>query len=330
MSEQCWNVVSWSKRGLALETPLLKKLLSSNRDSDSEMLNVPSSNPPSTLLRLPPELRTRIFELCVNDATLCPRCFEHHEIVADVSRNMQIRGIGPFPLLFTNKQTHNELVSLVYSRLEPVAINGYFLVFQERVTSFLPHSYPAFWPKHPHVQRFARKVTINMAYWKTWGDGTGSWCDFTSDRQGSESSIDSEIKPGTPFETNRSVIRIFAKYLRTFSSLCELEVTIELHWDTEAVTWIHGLAQLLPLYDLRNPNTTFKFDISCKAAIPQESKSALTLEYRNRTQALALGWMQAWRKALADTERQVPETEIVTRVGKKGLHFVATCVTKFQ
>jgi hypothetical protein len=244
---------------------------------------------------------------------------------------MQIRGIGPLPLLFTNKQIHNELVSLVYSRLEPVAINGYFLMFQQRPTSFLPHSYPAFWPHHPHVQTFARKVTITMAYWKTWGEGLGSWCDFTSDRQASEYSVGSPVNPDTPFETNRSIVRKLAKYLRTFSSLIELEVTVELHWEMKEAIEIYGLQQLLPLYDLRIPNTTVRFDIICKAAMVKGSKFEFPVEYQNRSKIIAQGWLQAWRRYLADTERQIPETASVTPgSGNRGLRFVATCVTSFQ
>jgi hypothetical protein len=215
MSLPCWNVVRWSKRGLAQEAQSLESSTSKGMTSDT--LNFQSSSP---LIRLPGDLRNRILEFCVNDATFCPRCLEHYEIVADVSRNMQIRGIGPLPLLFTNKQIHDEVVSTVYSNLRPIAINGYFLIFHQSPISFLPSlSYPAIWPHHPHVQNFARSVSITMSYWKMWGEGLGAWCDFTSDRQRSLDGPYSAINADTPFETNRAVIRKLVKYLRS-SSLC--------------------------------------------------------------------------------------------------------------
>lgn len=303
MSLPCSNIVGWSKRGLAQETQLLGS--SSITRPETDTLDLHSSSP---FIRLPGELRNRILEYCVQEATFCPRCLEHHKIVADVSRNMQIRGIGSLPVLFVNKQIHDEAISLVYSRLEPVAINGYFLTFHQSQTSFLPSSYPAIWPHHPHVQSSARSVSITMSYWKAWGEGLGSWCDFTSDQR-SLAGPHSGINAMTPFETHRSVIRKLAKYLRTFKSLSQLEIIINLRRHPEGNDSIHGLRQLLPLYDLHVPSTAVKFQLQVDLRRDRSVGVEPSAGFREQSHELVLEWMQAWKECLLCSGRQAPDFE---------------------
>lgn len=316
MNTPCWDVVGWSKRGLshekrALETPSLAIEEPKHLDRPSVQLGF--------FRRLPGELRNNILELCVNDATFCPRCLEHHEIVADISRNMQIRGIGHLSLLFVNEALHAELVSLVYSKLAPVAIDGYFLKFHEK-TSFRPFYYSAIWPHHQRVQSFARKVSITMHYWKMWGEGEGAWCNFTSDRQLSTDSTfetdkprdwegDEDMNAGTPFERSRWVIRKLTTYLRTFKSLSELEITIELRTHAKGWDEVYGLEQLLPLYDLGVPRTTFKFDmrdmrdgVTANMTTPKEEDQQGPKRYVRK-------WMLAWMECLVGNGRKWIEFE---------------------
>jgi len=326
MSLPCWSVVGWSKRGLPQETLPLES--SKSKDTTSDTLNLQSSSP---LIRLPGELRNRILEFCVYDATFCPHCIEHHDIVADISRNMQIGGIGPLPLLFTNKKIHDEVVSLVYSGLKTIAINGYFLKFHQSSTSFLPSSYPAIWPHHPHVQNFARSVSITMSYWKMWGEGLGAWCEFTSDRQASLDGPYSAINADTPFETNRAVIRKLVKYLRTFKSLSELEIIIELRRDPEGKKKIHGLQQLLLLYDLCVPRTSVKFEMQVDLVRDRLRGSGPSKELQEQSKKLVLEWAQGWKDCLVYSGRQVPlfESSVEESVHNT-LRYVVTSQTTFS
>lgn len=331
MNLPCWDVVGFSKRNLAQEGQ--REPSTFNTVLCPNSLNLHSS---SRLIHLPGELRNKILGFCVDDATFCPRCLQRHDIVADVSRNMQIRGIGPLPLIFASKQINNEVLSLVYFRLKPVEINGYFHVFQPSSTSLLPSNYPAVWPRHPHVQHSARSISITMSYWKTWEEGSGSWCDFTSDRQLSPKSSAVAKNADLPFSTNRAVIRRLAKYLRTFKSLVELEIIVDLHRNVGGNDGVHGLHQLLPLYDLQIPSTTVKFKMQVSNLRGNRPRgSGPPKEVMNQAKNDVLDWMCVWKNLLACHRRQSPEAEICTEDAPEGsasdaCSYVVESRTKFS
>lgn len=305
----CWNTVSGSKRALANRTPPLETFSAFNESPKSATFQAQPSSP---LLRLPGELRNRILELCIKDATFCPRCRRFHEMRADVSRNMLIKGIGTFPLLFTSKQLHDELVSLVYSKLETISINGYFLMFQRSAATYLPA-----WPYHQHVQDFARSVRVQISFWQFPGDGVGSWCYLTRDHQSVNFRED-------PFESNSSVVQRLASYLHSFSSLSELEIAIEGRWDPTKEDQMHGLDQLLPLYDLHVQKTTVSFEMLGGF---KSKRSPMPLQDDARFKKLTLDWMQAWKDCLAGNGRKVPNIE--TGITEADHVCISSCETTF-
>ena len=148
-----------------------------------------------------------------------------------------------------------------------------------------------------------------MSYWKVWGEGLGTWCDFTSDRQRSLDGPYNAINADTPFETNRSVIRKLMKYLRSFKSLSQLEIIINLRRHPEGNDAIHGLQQLLLLYDLRVPNTTLRFELQVDLRRDRSIGFEPSKEQQEQSKQLALEWMRAWKDCLVHSGRQAPDFE---------------------
>ena len=145
-----------------------------------------------------------------------------------------------------------------------------------------------------------------MSYWKIWGEGLGSWCDFTSDRKSFSDGSCSAINASTPFETHRSVIRKLVKYLRSFKSLSQLEIIIDLRRYLEGDDSIHGLQQLLLLYDLRIPITTVKFELQVDFRRNRPAAVEHAEEIQKQSKKLVLEWMRAWKECLLYSGRQAP------------------------
>jgi hypothetical protein len=83
-------------------------------------------------LSLPPEIRNQIYEECISLArdpdSVGPGCYKFAEIfVSTDGRTLDMANLRPFSLLFANKEIHQELATLVYSKIElfDVAIKMY-------------------------------------------------------------------------------------------------------------------------------------------------------------------------------------------------------------
>lgn len=200
----------------------------------------------SLLIKLPGEVRNRIWNLCVNDALFCERCRRYHEFTYPISSHMLITGISPFPLLFVNKQIYQELLGLVYSRLAPLKILGYNLKKYPGPDEFRQLKTTPKWPRNDVVQAHARSVKIFLTHgrrlnreWRF----NGSWYYMTLN---------------TPqhiavYDPSWSVFPYLLSYLKTFKSLKSLEFVVEVYQPiVNKITEIKEWDRLSPFFMLES------------------------------------------------------------------------------
>jgi hypothetical protein len=117
--------------------------------------------------QLPGELRNYIFKFCIHDAFTSASSkkviTKSQQKVETLPLNitvlprwtgpgqLRITGAGPLPILFLNKKLHDEVSSLVYSRVNEVSIGGYVLQYpQEDPTGRWKIAYDLL-EKVPHI-----------------------------------------------------------------------------------------------------------------------------------------------------------------------------------
>jgi hypothetical protein len=219
-----------------------------------------SAKPASTLLEvLPGEIRNQIFELCISDALGRAKA-PAQRIIFGTTRfsnapqkgfkisvlpqwcgvgSIRTEGIGSLPLLFVNKQTYNEVSSLVYSKVEEVSIGPYGLQYNDEDPNVRWAYAYALLKKRPHLQRLTKNVKIYLPwlrhdllrnYWASLGH---KW--QASTRQ----SHACTVVPG------------LATFLKTFQSLSSLKIIL-----VAEVREPPNMEPLLSLYDLCGNRTT--------------------------------------------------------------------------
>jgi hypothetical protein len=94
--------------------------------------------------------------------------------------------------------------------------------------------------------------------------------------------------------------------------LSELEIIIELRRDPVEKEEIHGLQQLLLLYDLCVPTTTVKFEMQVDLVRARLRGSGPSKELQEQLKKLALKWMAYSRQHVSEFESGVEESELDT------------------
>lgn len=147
--------------------------------------------------KLPGEIRNQIFELCIADAMsksrrpneqntqsgiriLPPQRFNFisSHAIPRVLSGLQVSvlpgwtgpgriktlGIGPLPLLFVNKQIHDEVSSLVDSKVEEVIIGPYGLQYADEDPNVRWELAYAYLKNRPHLRKHAKNIKVFLPW----------------------------------------------------------------------------------------------------------------------------------------------------------------------
>ncbi|KAH8596201.1 hypothetical protein B0O99DRAFT_125351 [Bisporella sp. PMI_857] len=149
-------------------------------DASSKIENLLRNSKPISTFRfldLSAELRIKIYELCIFSACICPPTdatslvparipyahtnpFTRKISAAVAGHNISIDGIGALPLLFTNKQIHNEMIPLVYQRFDFVEIVPVIArqIHRANLQIYSQASFPFRWPELQSVSTLKIKL----------------------------------------------------------------------------------------------------------------------------------------------------------------------------
>jgi hypothetical protein len=140
--------------------------------SSSTAQSSSSKQIPSYFNKIPGEIRNQIFSLCISHALSHPKA-QHSRSTSNLSGltvsvhsrrsgngYLKLEGIGPLPLMVVNRQTFNEVSSLVYALVEHVSIGSNIsLYLDENPNERWKFAY-SLMEKRPYMQRLAKSVKV--------------------------------------------------------------------------------------------------------------------------------------------------------------------------
>ncbi|KAG9238492.1 hypothetical protein BJ875DRAFT_40312 [Amylocarpus encephaloides] len=222
--------------------------------------------------RLPGEIRNHIFGICLQ-----------HTFINGVSNVtisafprwsgpgvMRLAGLGPLSLLFTNKQIHSELLSLVYSQVDQVVIGGYIIQHPDEDPNARWQIAYSMLDKQPLIMKLAESVKIHMPCLRL--DLHRGFCQslsFQAPKQSAKTYNMWAVVPG------------LERYLRKLPKLSAIVIVITVEEGPAP-----DFGGLLPLYDICGRRTAVNFIMH--QGLWAASKSV---------------WSSAWDNCLQDNGR---------------------------
>jgi hypothetical protein len=241
---------------------------------------------PSSIERLPGEIRNQIFELCLQSVLRLSSKLRATELSILPRWHGPVRarmtGIGPMGLLFVNKCIYEELSSIIYSQIDTLRIGGYILQHPEDQLLQWELLYPAL--MSPYTVRYMKNVKVKLPSTR---DDIQSRND--SLRGFSITGFNGARSPPR-CEATLSVVPGLVKCLEKFESLVDLEITI-----TVEMLSPPNFDPLLPLYDLCGKYTTVVF------LDPAENNQG---NFISPWWQWTEGWDIAWKDCLIRNGRQ--------------------------
>ncbi|KUJ07061.1 uncharacterized protein LY89DRAFT_743386 [Mollisia scopiformis] len=121
---------------------------------------------------LPGEIRNQIIELCILGTLKSPRSPTSQSKKSGITvsilprwngpGNLRMSGIGTLPLLFVNKQLHDEVLSFVDSLVEELSIGGYILQYPNEDPRLRWNLVYSLLANRPTLQRFAPSIKVSL------------------------------------------------------------------------------------------------------------------------------------------------------------------------
>lgn len=233
------------------------------------------SKPHSPLInKLPGEIRNLIIELCILGALKKPKSPSSKSKPTRLTVSvlpkwsgpgcLRMDGISALPLLFVNKQLHNEVLSYVDAMVDELSIGGYILQYPNEDPRIRWQLVYSLLKNRPSLQ-FARSIRVTLP------------------RAGDKfhirhlDSIGYKTRKVPDTQTTWLVLPDLGKYLHCFST-CETLVVVITVEESEPP----NLSSLLPLYEYFQKRLTVEFDVP-----------GLSTYQRVRM----LPWLEKWKNA---------------------------------
>ena len=257
---QILNVLSFAKLKMARKSALRRLPKASTYSLD----------------HLPGEIRNQIFDLCIIDAVKASKV---NEIVQGGEETLTIsvlprwqgpgrlrmNGIGPLPLLFVNKRTHNELSSLVYAMVSQVSIGGYIIQYRDEDPNVRWNVAHSLIQQRPNILAYVKNVKVSLPYVRNdLFDGYWGSLGVTSPRD-----VPTKCDPW-------SIVPGLEQFLRKFRTLETLTIVITA--DRSATP---DFEKLLLLYDLCGGKTVVE----------------MVMMYPHNSAPRVSTWLSSWENA---------------------------------
>jgi len=245
---------------------------------------------------IPGEIRNQIFSLCISHALSHPKAGHSQSAtnpsgltVAVHSRRsgngyLKLDGIGPLPLMIVNKQTYNEVSSLVYALVEHVTMGSNISLYLDEDPNERWKFAYSLVEKRPYIQMLAKSVKVILP--RTPDDVLRTT--YNSLRK-------IPTNKHTTWKSNAMILLpSLDKFLRNFESLKSLTIVI-----IKDESDPPNFEDLLTLYKKYGERMTVQFD--------------RRLEERNRRHPNPLrprfstwtNWTIAWEKCVREYEESI-------------------------
>ena len=229
-----------------------------------------------SLDHLPGEIRNQIFDLCIVDAVKASKVNETLQggeetlTISVLPRwqgpgRLRMNGIGPLPLLFVNKRTHNELSSLVYAMVSQVSIGGYIIQYRDEDPNVRWNVAHSLIQQRPNILAYVKNVKVSLPYVRNdLFDGYWGSLGVTSPRD-----VPTKCDPW-------SIVPGLEQFLRKFRTLETLTIVITA--DRSATP---DFEKLLLLYDLCGGKTVVE----------------MVMMYPHNSAPRVSTWLSSWENA---------------------------------